>query len=677
MEILKVYHHAKLLKEIELDQSKEYLFGRSKDSEVQLKDSKFSRQHFKLIYKGQCWVIELLSKYSFLETEDGQTNYLELTHDMNFSTPPYNFDFFIREEEIEPEFEFQEEEKNENEYELSEESSEEPEVQIEEEALVEMDSPAEDEFDENEATSVGQIQRLPYVRILLKDRSEELLKLEGTAWIAGRGEKSELFLKDEKASRQHFQIVKDADDYLLKDLGSSNGTFLNGRKVNPSKIAPLQSGDVIQVGSTLIYFELRDPNYESRWGNIDQFKAPVLRANSAMDPFYQQDPMNPLAHRARGQVGNPSAVRLYQPEPKKKKSNKAVIYFAIILLGGAAYYKSQKKEAPKEEKMVASKEKEKEKTPFEMLNPREQNIVQNSMNNARNFYLGGDYELALKEVDRIHRVLPEYKDPIQQVSSKEIEMRSKQALDINRQRQAIEKKQAEQEALKRRINQIAEECDRRAVPGTTKAQADQCLAELVRLDPENPVFQRIYARIEAEQQRKLATANARRAQQAQVARGVALYNTAKSIDQKGNILDSIDAYRRHANSSFPDPDNLRAKSNARIKELQSELASKTSDLLSKAKSSYESKQYKDAQKSLDKLLALDPSVQEAKNLYNKMVDELRIEMKKIYTESILEEDRGEIKPAISIWKKIIETDLPSGDYYKKAQSKLKKYTGAQ
>jgi two-component system, NtrC family, sensor kinase len=67
----------------------------------------------------------------------------------------------------------------------------------------------------------------------------------------GRDPSSSLQLHDSEVSRQHAELRRDADDYLIADLGSSNGTYVNGRRVTQQSLA---SGDQIQLGSTLMLY---------------------------------------------------------------------------------------------------------------------------------------------------------------------------------------------------------------------------------------------------------------------------------------------------------------------------------------------------------------------------------------------------------------------------------------
>ena len=48
-------------------------------------------------------------------------------------------------------------------------------------------------------------------------------------------------------------------------------------------------------------------------------------------------------------------------------------------------------------------------------------------------------------------------------------------------------------------------------------------------------------------------------------------------------------------------------------------------------------------------------------------------MQTIYSNSVLEESLGNIEAAKSMWRKILETDVESGTYYRRAESKLRNY----
>jgi hypothetical protein len=63
--------------------------------------------------------------------------------------------------------------------------------------------------------------------------------------IIGRGEECDLIIPDRQVSRQHTRIRLEGDGYILEDLGSKNGTFVNGQPLTGTHF--LQDGDEIQI----------------------------------------------------------------------------------------------------------------------------------------------------------------------------------------------------------------------------------------------------------------------------------------------------------------------------------------------------------------------------------------------------------------------------------------------
>ena len=78
--------------------------------------------------------------------------------------------------------------------------------------------------------------------------------MESSRLIMGR-RGADINLNDRLVSRRHLMIEASGGRYLVKDLGSTNGTFLNG---SPVSMEFLKHGDHIQVGSTLIRFRIRN-----------------------------------------------------------------------------------------------------------------------------------------------------------------------------------------------------------------------------------------------------------------------------------------------------------------------------------------------------------------------------------------------------------------------------------
>jgi serine phosphatase RsbU (regulator of sigma subunit) len=93
---------------------------------------------------------------------------------------------------------------------------------------------------------------MAYLKIITEQCESSELQMHGALIRAGRSSNNDLVLADAAASREHFELHRRGDDYVIRDLGSRNGTFLNGLLIHQE--LKLRSGDEIQVGRTRLVF---------------------------------------------------------------------------------------------------------------------------------------------------------------------------------------------------------------------------------------------------------------------------------------------------------------------------------------------------------------------------------------------------------------------------------------
>jgi pSer/pThr/pTyr-binding forkhead associated (FHA) protein len=67
---------------------------------------------------------------------------------------------------------------------------------------------------------------------------------------------NDIFLEDPFVSRHHCVIRTEGDEYMIEDLNSANGTYINGELV---KACSLTEGALIQIGTSLFRFRLQNP----------------------------------------------------------------------------------------------------------------------------------------------------------------------------------------------------------------------------------------------------------------------------------------------------------------------------------------------------------------------------------------------------------------------------------
>lgn len=87
-------------------------------------------------------------------------------------------------------------------------------------------------------------------------RAGTLYELAPEVTTLGREGDNTVVLLDDRVSRHHAAVRWDGRQYLLTDLDSRNGTVLNGERLSAPR--PLQHGDQIQLGNTLLLFDAAD-----------------------------------------------------------------------------------------------------------------------------------------------------------------------------------------------------------------------------------------------------------------------------------------------------------------------------------------------------------------------------------------------------------------------------------
>jgi predicted component of type VI protein secretion system len=90
------------------------------------------------------------------------------------------------------------------------------------------------------------------------ERAGETVDLGGERLVVGREETCDLVLSDEKVSRRHAVLERFPDGrYALRDLGSANGTFVDGTRIAAPVV--LEGGEELRLGSVLLAVSAPEP----------------------------------------------------------------------------------------------------------------------------------------------------------------------------------------------------------------------------------------------------------------------------------------------------------------------------------------------------------------------------------------------------------------------------------
>lgn len=136
----------------------------------------------------------------------------------------------------------------------------------------------------------------PQLRGLTGTVTGKTFSLSGTMTV-GRVAGVDLQIDDDSVSRRHAELVIEGREVVVRDLGSANGTTVNGAPISEDTI--LAAGDIIQFGVVEVMFET---------GGSSAPRAPIARRNGAAASA-------PPARSSRGPRGRPDESIDFEPEP--------------------------------------------------------------------------------------------------------------------------------------------------------------------------------------------------------------------------------------------------------------------------------------------------------------------------------------------------------------------------
>lgn len=95
----------------------------------------------------------------------------------------------------------------------------------------------------------------------------------------GRDGSNAVRLHDHEVSRRHAEVRRDGEGFRVVDVGSANGTYLNGQPIDQ---APLRPGDQVKVGQTVLLFDAASPSSREMTDRVDLRKLAAADDRSAI-----------------------------------------------------------------------------------------------------------------------------------------------------------------------------------------------------------------------------------------------------------------------------------------------------------------------------------------------------------------------------------------------------------
>jgi pSer/pThr/pTyr-binding forkhead associated (FHA) protein len=111
----------------------------------------------------------------------------------------------------------------------------------------------------------------PYARLVMVEGDDlgKEIALTGELYIVGRGDRANMVIDDPSISRAHARLEGGGDEWVVSDLDSSNGLYINGNKRDDYM---LRSGDVVEFGNTHFRYVVPGEPYDAESANIEAWQ---------------------------------------------------------------------------------------------------------------------------------------------------------------------------------------------------------------------------------------------------------------------------------------------------------------------------------------------------------------------------------------------------------------------
>jgi pSer/pThr/pTyr-binding forkhead associated (FHA) protein len=506
----------------------------------------------------------------------------------------------------------------------------------------------------------------PYEKFVIKDKE---------TFIGRDPEKCAIILNDPEVSSIHAVIKKSNYQCELEDLGSKNGTLLNGKRVNRSFIA---NEDEFIIGSTTFSVSAHSRFLEQEAGRL----MPV-EENQVIDVEQEVDLEASFEEGEEGEEGEETAKgEKTAKEPKKKmslleqiktdpvKKKRAimiggVLVLALLLIDTGPEKPTEKEKAAKIAKQKAAAKKKDDKKKKQKFKPEQLDFLDSTYLLAKELFKQGKYAETLFELQKVFTITPDYKN------AKQINELAKRGLA---KMEEIERKRREEIARKKREQRVKDLVKKAevAVKERSPDMAKGLFSQILKLDPENYEVTQLKLEIESwekEAQRKEEEEARKRAERD---KKVEQLSPGKNAYLAKEWYKAIVRLNQFMQIGGMDEDLIKEGSEMLI-DAKKQLANIVDPILEKAEALMEGQDLKGAYEEYKKVLFFDPSQQKPLEEMERIQNRLTVRARKIYREAIVAESLSLFQDAKTKFLEVQQVSPSDSDYYKKATEKLKNY----
>ena len=487
----------------------------------------------------------------------------------------------------------------------------------------------------------------PYDRYIIEN--EEM-------YIGRDAKKCQIVLDDPEVSSVHAVIRKTNIDVLLEDKNSSNGTLLNGERINKAHLSP---GDEFIIGSTTFTLEVRSdlldaeserlmPVEEGQFIETEEVEEEVV----SLDDINAEDPA--------AQEKNP--IKRIWKDPKKRK---LLIYTGVAIALILVLGEDEKPAPPVRKAPIAQNAQKSNQKPKVELSKELQEKRNTAYELGVSFFDQNKYSEALTEFQTVYQIDPEYKQVSSYLEQTKQGLKRLQELEAER--------RAEEERIK--VRKLIEEIlvkAREAVKERQVTLAESYFSQITEKDPENIEVQQLKMELDAWKKEEERKALEKAAKEAARKAMVDALSPGKTFYLKKEWYRAILKLEEFLGRKGTDEDLVKEASDM-MADAKNQLASEIGPLIGKARSLKEGQDLRNAYQAFQDVLKIEPTNTEALNEIDEIKNTLDTRSKKIYREAIIAESLSLFTDAKEKFLEVQQISPTDSEYYRKASEKLKNY----
>jgi pSer/pThr/pTyr-binding forkhead associated (FHA) protein len=489
--------------------------------------------------------------------------------------------------------------------------------------------------------------------------------------------KCQIVLSDSEVSGVHAIIRKTLINCFLEDQNSSNGTILNGERINK---AELVNGDEFTIGQTQFVVEIssdildaeqdilmpveenqmveveeiveEEVDFDEMTGEGDEFGVSTEVQEKSILKRIWKDPQK-RKKLIYGLLGVAVLLAItYDPEAEKKKTAKSKTAQSKVAKPKAG--DATKEQIPGDQAIA-----KKDLSP-EVLEKLEQNYAL-----ALAKYEAGEYYEAKEYLEIIRGIDANYKDT--QTLLQLVKQGHEELLRLKREEEAEKERKLRQLKVEQLVGKAKE-----AVKAREVTVAENLFGQIMQIDPENIDVPQLKMEIDAYKKaiedKRLEEERVKAARKAMVD----ALAPGKSLYLKEEWFTAIDRLEKFLGLKGMDEDLVK-EATEMLKTSQRKLSAMINPLLGKARSFKEGQDLKRAYETYGEVLRVDPTNEEALSERDAIMQTLTARSRRLYREALISESLSLFEEAKERFQQVQQISPINSEYYLKASEKLKNY----